>query len=320
MTRLRIVRAAPLTTLQDSGRFGMLNHGISASGPMDRGAFAHAALLAGAAAPAGVEFTMAGIEIEVLAGDCRVGFAGGAFRAGHNGEELPWPGAANLHQGDRFTVMPGAKGNYGYLRFDRAIDVPPVMGSRATNIRVSLGGLEGRALHSGDELNLVEIETRESGRLPGTVHDDAIRILWGLHAEELPARVRTRFLESAFVVTTRMDRMGVRLDDPDGVFASVTGLSLVSDAIVPGDIQILGDGTPVVLMRDHQPTGGYPRVATIIGADLDRFAQMRPGTRVRFESVSLAHAQSLYVSRFRTGKPAATFPANAFGAQHDDVD
>jgi allophanate hydrolase len=90
-----------------------------------------------------------------------------------------------------------------------------------------------------------------------------------------------------------MDRMGVRLDDIEGVFADVAGLSLVSDAIVPGDIQILGDGTPVVLMRDHQPTGGYPRIATIISADLDRFAQMRPGTRVTFESVTLAHAQNL---------------------------
>ena len=85
--------------------------------------------------------------------------------------------------------------------------------------------------------------------------------------------------------------MGVRLSDPTGVFSGQRKLSLVSDAIVPGDIQILGDGTPIVLMRDHQPTGGYPRVATVVSADLDRFAQMRPGTELRFRPVTLEHAR-----------------------------
>jgi allophanate hydrolase subunit 2 len=90
-----------------------------------------------------------------------------------------------------------------------------------------------------------------------------------------------------------MDRMGVRLIDRSGVFRDAAALSLVSDAIVPGDIQILGDGTPIVLMRDHQPTGGYPRIATVIDADLDRFAQLRPGAEVRFLPVTVTHAQEL---------------------------
>jgi biotin-dependent carboxylase-like uncharacterized protein len=293
MTRLRIVRAAPLTTLQDDGRFGMLRYGVSASGPMDRGAFAHAAHLVEGAGPTGVEFTMAGLEIEVTSGSCRVGFAGGLSRAHCNGEDLPWPGAAELKPGDRLAVQPGPAGNYAYLRFDKAINVPPVMGSRATNIRIGLGGFHDRALQSSDMLALGEAEVLDFGKEPVAATEQPIRIVWGLHAQGLPALARASFLEGTFIVTSQMDRMGVRLDDADGAFTNVAGLSLVSDAIVPGDIQILGDGTPVVLMRDHQPTGGYPRIATIISADLDRFAQMRPGTRVRFESVSLAHAQSL---------------------------
>ena len=79
--------------------------------------------------------------------------------------------------------------------------------------------------------------------------------------------------------------MGVRLEDGGGLFREQRRLTLVSDAIVPGDIQILGDGTPIALMRDHQPTGGYPRIATIVSADLDRFAQMRPGTALTFTPV-----------------------------------
>jgi len=93
------------------------------------------------------------------------------------------------------------------------------------------------------------------------------------------------------VVSQNLDRMGVRLTDTAGIFRTRPRLMLVSDAIVPGDIQILGDGTPTVLMRDHQPTGGYPRIATIVSADLDRFAQIRPGTEVRFQPVSLEHAR-----------------------------
>jgi allophanate hydrolase len=91
--------------------------------------------------------------------------------------------------------------------------------------------------------------------------------------------------------------MGVRLEDGEGVFAEAGSLSLVSDAIVAGDIQILGDGTPIVLMRDHQPTGGYPRIATVISADLDRFAQLRPGSPVAFVPVTVEHAQALLRGR-----------------------
>ena len=91
-------------------------------------------------------------------------------------------------------------------------------------------------------------------------------------------------------MSSNLDRMGVRLLDPARVFRAQRRLTLVSDAIVPGDIQILGDGTPTVLMRDHQPTGGYARIATIVTADLDRFAQLRPGSEVRFRPVTLEHA------------------------------
>lgn len=126
-----------------------------------------------------------------------------------------------------------------------------------------------------------------------------MRFVWGLHADIFPADIRGRFVSSAFVVSPRLDRMGVRLDDLENVFGDMQMLSLVSDSVVPGDVQILGDGTPIVLMRDHQPTGGYPRIATLISADLDRFAQMRPGAEIRFEPVSVGHAQKL--SKARTG-------------------
>ena len=297
---LTITRAAPLTTIQDSGRFGMLSHGISASGAMDSGAFRLAGELAGAQSNGAIEFTMAGIDIAVAKGGCIAGMAGGDFRAVHNGGAVAWPGRVELKAGDRLSVTPGAWGNYGYLRFDRDFDLPPIMGSLSTSTRARIGGLDGRALRAGDTLALGKSGADATGNRAEPRQDEApIRVIWGLHADMFGNALRQRFLDSRFIIAPEMDRMGVRLGDPTGVFAATRALSLVSDAVVPGDIQIMGDGTPVVLMRDHQPTGGYPRIATIASVDFDRFAQMRPGTPVAFQSITVEHAHHL----LRSGQP-----------------
>ncbi|WP_338723853.1 biotin-dependent carboxyltransferase family protein [Devosia sp. XK-2] len=293
--KLRIERAGPLCTIQDGGRQGLLAQGISASGPMDRGAHGFAGRLAGADDGAGIEMTRAGLDLQVVLGRLTLGWAGGAFRVQVNGEDLSWPGSADLAEGDRLSITPGPAGNYGYLRFDGSLDLPKVLGSRSTNMRAKLGGLEGRALVAGDVLafsgpagraGAAQLAPHEPGAGP-------IRFVWGIHAENFTPDVRLRFDHSVFRVTPMMDRMGVRLDDEAGVFSGASILSLVSDPILAGDIQILGDGTPIVLMRDHQPTGGYPRIGTIISADLDRFAQIRPGEAVAFTPVSIEHAQRL---------------------------
>jgi len=286
------VRVGPLTTIQDEGRFGMLRHGISASGPMDRAAFMAAGQWAGAGR-GGLECTRAGLELQLVSGNCLVGFAGGDFVVHHNGVLQEWPGAVLLATGDRLAVTPGRWGNYGYLRFGGDVVATPVMGSIATSGRAGLGGLDGRALRAGDVIAIegdgrapIQPQVAENG-------DGPIRVTWGLHADLFPAPLRERFLAARFVVSSRLDRMGVQLEDGERVFADATLLSLASDAIMPGDIQILGDGTPIVLMRDHQPTGGYPRIATVITADLDRFAQLRPGSGLTFTAVSVEHAQHL---------------------------
>lgn len=295
--RLRLVRTGPLTSLQDEGRPGYLSAGISASGPMDRAAFRRAGGWLGSAAPVGVEFTRNGLVAELVEGTLAIAGDGGVFEVRINGRKRPWPFRAQLAQGDRLEILPGPEGNYGYLRFGAAADIAPVLGSVATNTIAGLGGFNGRCLEAGDEIAFVP--ARRMAAPP--VHPFAapawdegpIRVLWGLHADHFAQDIRSRFLTSPFVVSAKLDRMGVRLDDPEGLFRNLPTATLVSDAVVPGDVQILGDGTPIVLMRDHQPTGGYPRIATLIGADFDRFAQMRPGMPVRFTTVTLAHADAL---------------------------
>lgn len=295
MPAIRILRAGPLTTLQDAGRPGWQRFGISASGPMDRGAFDRAASWLGGAGATGIEFTSAGLKFEIEGGPLGAAFDGGTFKLTIDGKEQPWPTRAVLRDGSIVDISPGAKGNYGYVRFDREVDVPMVLGSRATNSIAGLGGLEGRALVAGD---VIAFGASVPGRPgphphPAEVVEGPIRINWGIHADLFEAERRQRFTSKPFRISQQLDRMGVRLKDETGVFADARILSLASDAIVPGDIQILGDGTPIVLMRDHQPTGGYPRIATVITADLDRFAQLPPGAELRFAAVTVAHAQGV---------------------------
>ena len=171
------------------------------------------------------------------------------------------------------------------------------MGSRATSSIAGIGGFAGRPLQVGDVVPLGATLPRGRDQHPtqAMIEDGPIRVVWGIQADRFDNAIRQRFVTSDFVVSPQLDRMGERLLDPQRVFAEAKILSLVSDAVVPGDIQILGDGTPIVLMRDHQPTGGYPRIATVVSADLDRFAQLRPGTLIGFEPVTVAHAEGLRV-------------------------
>ena len=295
MSSIVIGRAGPLVTIQDRGRFGALRHGISASGPMDSSAFAQAGAMLRTAGTSAIEFTQAGVAFVVEGAPIDAAFVGGDFTLTVNRLPHRWPARLELEPGDAVDITPGPAGNYGYVRFGEEIDVPPVLGSRATNTVAGLGGYGGRALKIGDWLTTIPVQPASRPASPRTSErpDQPIRVVWGIHADLFDPQVRLAFTGAPFEVSARMDRMGVRLAAPPEAALEGLHLSLVSDAIVPGDIQILGDGTPIVLMRDHQPTGGYPRIATVISADLDRFAQMRPGTIVTFDPVTPKRAQAL---------------------------
>lgn len=299
---IEILRAGPLATIQDDGRPGHLKSGISASGPMMRNAFQTTGVMLENPGSAGIEFTMTGIDFEVVETPIDAAFAGGAFNLTINSHPQDWPCRVTLQPGDHVNINPGPEGNYGYVRFGHEIDVPVLLGSRATNLIAGLGGFEGRVLRAGDILPLVASGAHSSNSQTPSAEaepDALFRFVWGIHADRFDAKTRTAFTSQIFKISTRIDRMGARLDDPAGVFAGARFLSLVSDAVVPGDIQILGDGTPIILLRDHQPTGGYPRIGTVISADLDRFAQIRPHQEVRFSPVTLQKSHTALTGKTR---------------------
>ncbi len=293
---IKILHAGPLVSIQDAGRYGALGFGIAASGPMDSTAFVKAGQLIKTQAQTGLESAGGRLVFELGSGSLWAGFSGGAFALKINDKAQEWDRAYELKGGDVVEIAPAASGNYAYVRFDMEMDVPLVVGSRATNTIARLGGLNGSLVKAGDEIVLVAPLDATSARRDIVASDSQegpIRFIWGIHADLFAQEVRHNFVSKPFVISSHLDRMGVRLSDPDRVFLRHNILSLVSDAVVQGDMQILGDGSAIVLMRDHQPTGGYPRIATLISADLDRFAQLRPGTSLRFLPVSVDRAHKI---------------------------
>ncbi|MCF4098337.1 biotin-dependent carboxyltransferase family protein [Maritalea mediterranea] len=299
MAKLTLQRVSPHSTVQDAGRTNGLQYGLSASGPMDRPAFDQCLTLLGEAAATGLEFTFLGLSFTYEGPAMAMAGAGGEFLLSINGAAQNWPVKTELHDGDKVDIQTGPNGMYGYVRFAADIDVPLLLGSKSTNLAAQIGGLSGRALAIGDEISLKQgavLTAAQHVKDPPLQEPDPVvtlRVLPGLHADLLGPNIWHNLFEHEFQISASTDRMGVRLVDAHDRFASMEKLNLISDAVVPGDVQILGDGTPVILMRDHQPTGGYPRIATLIDKDLDRAAQLRPNTRIKFQSISLEKAHYL---------------------------
>lgn len=291
---LAIVGAGPGVTVQDSGRRGFLRYGVTAAGPMDALAYALANRAADAPeSAAALEVSLGGIEATADGGALTVAVAGGAFAVTLDGRPLPSAVVLTLEPGMILRIRPGAAGAWCYLAVGGGFDVAPVLGSAATHTRSGIGGVEGRSLRAGDRLAVRG--SSGAGRAPAAIvapwldrPAGVVRVALGPQADYFADDQIAAFLNGSWTVSPRSDRMAIGLDGP--TITHLRGADIVSDGVVMGAIQIPGDGRPLVLMADRQPTGGYPKIATVIGADLGRLAQARAGTTLRFEAVTVEDA------------------------------
>ncbi|MEO1090192.1 MAG: urea amidolyase [Pseudomonadota bacterium] len=285
------------TTVQDLGRPGFQRNGVAEGGAVDPVAvWEGAALLGQPPELAALEMVGLGGRYRAFGGAVRVALTGAPFAAERGGgRAAPWRGSFVLEDGEVLTIGGALTGGYGYLHVGGGVDVAPVLRSLSTHLRAGFGGFGGRALRKGDRL-IVGVDDGQPGELElSDLPNDPpnrIRVLWGVQAEEFSAAERERFLASTFEVTPQRDRMGVRLAHDGEPFVTERSLTLISDAVVLGDVQVPGDGRAVVLLADRQPTGGYPRIATVISADLAAFAQLPPGAAFHFVAVDHATAVS----------------------------
>lgn len=290
--KLTILSPGPLTTVQDSGRFGALGKGFSPGGAMDMDAMTVANLLVGNAPGVGVlEMTMLGITARF---DCEtvIALTGADMSTRLNDEPIARYASIAVHPGDILSMKAAKNGVRAYLSVAGGFDLPLVMGSVSTNLKCALGGFQGRKLKTGDELPL-----NQSGApfLPRQVsppedYPDCIslRVLLGPQDDAFTQKGIDTFLGCEYTVTDKADRMGIRLSGE--IIESKNGVDILSDGIAAGSVQIPASGTPIIMMADRQTTGGYAKIATVISADLSRAAQARPGTRTRFVRVTEAEA------------------------------
>ncbi len=290
MTRaLKIISAGPGVTVQDLGRPGYLAQGLSRGGAADRIAiYEGAALLGQSPTFAALEMAGMGGEFEATE-EMRIALTGAPMRASCDGERLVWNATHTLPKGARLSIGATEQGTYGYLHVGGGLDTETFLGSKSTHLSARLG----RPLASGETLNVGEDTQTDSGWTLNTDNrfsGGKVRIVPSLQTDMFATDDIARFQATAFQRDARGNRMGVRLTQDGHGFQSRAGLSVLSEVIVPGDIQVTGDGSPFVLLSECQTTGGYPRIGSVLPSDLPRVAQARPGTNLSFHFVTLEEA------------------------------
>jgi 5-oxoprolinase (ATP-hydrolysing) subunit C len=286
----------PYVTIQDPGRHGWRRFGVSVSGAMDLPALAMAnALVGNTPESATLEFAHVGGSWKVLAESARVAVTGGSFGIAIDGVAVePWR-SHTLRRGQVLSIKGASDAVWGYLAVGQGFDVAPQLGSCATHLRSGLGGINGSRIAEGDTLPLRAAcapPGRERRIVPTHRETGPLRVILGPQDDYFTPDTIAGFLGATWSVTHRSDRMGTWLDGPP--IAHADSFNVVSDGLGPGCLQVPGGGQPVVLMMDCQTIGGYPKLATIIAADLPRFAQTRPGTPINFARISIEYAQHLY--------------------------
>ncbi len=302
MATVIVHTAGLLTTVQDRGRYGYQRFGMPVSGAMDVFSLELANLLVGNdPGDACLEATISGPELE-FTGSTWIAITGADMDPQINGQGIPMNTAVDVRPGDRLGFRGLRSGCRAYIAFAGGIAVPPVMGSRSTYLRAGIGGFQGRALMSGDELPLGEpvgrprLKRIPEGMVPEYKHEQTIRIISGPEAHYFEIAGLRSFLSTEYTVTAQSDRMGYRLSgDPIRHKEGMT--NIISAGISLGTVQVPGDGQPIILMADRQTSGGYARIANVITVDLTLLAQMRPGDEVRVQETTLDISQQVYISR-----------------------
>ncbi len=288
-------------TFQDAGRPGYRHLGVPLSGALDPEWLAIANALAGnPPQTVALEMRLFGPKLRAresvtiaLAGEfsARIEDASGQSRPAAN-----WR-SHTLAAGDMLQIG-SLRSGIGYLAARGGFDLPLVLGSRSTYARAGLGGIDGRALQVGDRMKVgappglcsVAGATVISLQLPHApvLRAAPLRVIPGPQRDCFTDAAWQQFLGSEFTVSREADRMGLRLDGPR--LEHARGADIVSDGVTPGAIQVPGDGRPIVLLADCQTVGGYPKIATVIGADLPRLGHALPGQVLRFAAVTMAEA------------------------------
>ena len=305
MSHLLVVKAGLLTTIQDRGRWGLQARGVPVAGPMDPCSHRLANALAGNDVDAAtLEVTLIGPELEF--DDERViAVAGAEFELTVDGRNVPANAAFVVASGSCLRFGRRLRGARAYVAMSGGVGVAPTLGSRATHVISAMGGLDGRPLKAGDRVPLGDpmrarntMSAQPRSPLFALPEGRArIRVLAGPQQNYFAPDALDVLQSASYTISHTSDRMGFRLEGP--VLTHARGADIISDATPLGVLQVPASGLPILLMADRQTTGGYPKIATVISADISVAGQLAPGDAISFSVCSPREALAALIAQER---------------------
>jgi len=278
--------AGPLVTFQDIGRPGNMRYGVSASGPMDIVSFEAAnAVLGNETKQTAIEISLGGLILQCHEGSITLAITGGDFLIEYQGQKISSWTVLTIQKGERLSIRAGKSGSWAYLAFSGKLNVKDWLKSNSTH---STSGFGGGVLKTGQKFTLTDA-SNQANRIgpilkPNFNTNDLIHAVLGPQDQYFMNTAIKIFSDSIFKVSDNYDRMGMQLTGPKLELKSA--LSIPSEPVVKGSIQVSGDGIPTILLADHQTTGGYPKIATVISSDINRLVQFRSNQSVEFILIS----------------------------------
>lgn len=304
---IMVVKPGWFSTVQDGGRYGYQQYGVSVSGAMDRRSFILANRLVGNRDhDAALELTLKGPEF-LFEHDSVVAVTGADLMPYVDGRDIPLWTSLLVKAGGRLTFGTRRRGARCYLAIAGGVDVPMVLGSRSTHIASQTGGVKGRVLAQGDVLvgGMPTLHQRATiGRhLPEPLRpiystDAMLRIISGPQRASFSEQAFETLTTNAYRISSQSDRMGYRLEGPR--IAHENRAQWISDGTAMGALQVPADEQPILLMADRQTTGGYPKIAVVVSVDLHLAAQLLPGDTLALRMTTLPEAQAAMKSEWKT--------------------
>ena len=298
---ITVLNPGLLTTVQDMGRVGYQQFGVSVSGVMDPRSAAIANILVGNPENEAVlECTMMGPHLLFNQAET-IAITGGDLMPTLDGQPMPTYRAVTVQAGQVLRFQVPKKGCRCFIAFTGGLDIPEVMGSRSTYMKAKIGGYQGRKLQKDDVIGFraPSVPKNLSQRyiypefVPRPVY--TVRVVMGPQDDAFTDQGIATFLGETYSVTNEFDRMGCRLDG--AVIEHVTDGNIISDGIAFGAIQVPTEGKPIIMMADRQTIGGYTKIATVISADFRLLGQLKAGDKVQFEKVSIQEAQEALLNQ-----------------------
>ncbi|MFU0826739.1 MAG: Biotin-dependent carboxylase-like putative protein [Lachnoclostridium sp.] len=304
---IQIISPGALTTVQDYGRVGFCEIGFSPSGAVDTRSMELANILVGnEMGEAVLECTIIGPTI-YFTRDNVIAVTGAYMAPRIDGREIPMNRAVTVKTGETLSLGTAETGCRTYIAFAGGLAIKKCFGSKSTDIKCGIGGVNGRPIKAGDEIEFANpvsylkgMEKRVHRQMEAVALPKTIRVIMGPQDDYFTEEGIKTFLSSPYKLTNDSNRMACKLSGP--VIASKKTTDIISDGISLGSIQVSINGQPIVMLSDRQTTGGYAKIATVISADIPNIAQCKPGDSLLFQSVSLETAHKLYKQRVKSMK------------------